>query len=268
MSEADPIKREEEIREQCSMDYWWPRLRDVDVYTPETVSLEMEPYRWVMGELPNGEEDYLNVKRADVDEIIDAIHRVGGPPAFIRTDQASAKHHMVEASHVPNNNRETVKSRQFRLIEENEMAGMFGLPYKSLYVREWLNLWHEFKSFVKSGTPIASEVRVFLLDGDVHSYGFYWPEDAIWEHSVTEDNWRELHQHAYDMAMDPTRIKAVKKYARRVGEEFGEGYWSVDFALTESDQWYCIDMARGELSCHPEGCEKPESMKRLGEASS
>ena len=45
--------------------------------------------------------------------------------------------------------------------------------------------------------------------------------------------------------------------AKKVGEEFDEGYWSLDFALTKDGDWYAIDMALGGASYHPPGVEKP-----------
>lgn len=255
----DNLSREAEMREESSMDHWYPRLSSVDVPTPATETVEM--HEQVIEDSSEAEGGFT-VKQPDTADVMDAIDAVGGPPAFIRTDQASAKHRMGRASRIPlkGYDEETVGQHVWQVVEFNEMAGLVGLPYETMYVREWLNLWHEYEAF--TGTPIAAEVRMFLHEGDLHDYGFYWPEEAIQKPDA--DDWREKHERTREMAMEAYRLKAAKKYAERVGEEFDTGYWSVDFALTEGDQWYCLDMARGEVSWHPDECEWPDEVTDSG----
>lgn len=237
------------------MRHWWPRLKDVDVPKPETVEVDAEKQQTEIGKLPNGEMDYLTCYYPDTDEIRDAVERVGGPPAFLRTDQASNKHAMEGGSRIES--LEDVRQNVWSVVEHNKMAGLVGLPYDRFYVREWLELNHEYTAF--RGTPIATELRFFLYDGDIHSCGFYWPEEAI--RRPDDEEWEEKHQWVRDEAFTKVNHRFARMYAERVAEEFSEGYWSVDFALTEDGEWYCIDMARGEVSWHPDSCDKPRSLQ-------
>lgn len=246
MTVMDQIK---DLREKASMDYWWPRLAEVDVPTPQTVGVGMQEEQI---EDSSDAEGGFTIKRPVTEDVIDAIETVGGPPAFLRTDQASAKHRMEKASKVDSLGEETVGVHVWNVIEHNEMAGFVGLPYKTFYIREWLDLAAEFTAF--TGTPIAPELRFFLLGGEVMQNGFYWTEDAI--RRPDADDWRERHVELRRTAFSDELNDAARFFAKRVADEFDTGYWSVDFALTTHDKWYCIDMAPGELSWHPESCEQ------------
>lgn len=237
------------LREKASMDEWWPRVEPLDVPTPRTETVELHEQEI---EDSSEAEGGFTVRRPDTGAVIDAIEAVGGPPAFLRTDQASAKHRMAKASKIDTLDAETVGKHVWNVIEMNGMADLVGLPYKTFYVREWLDLASDYTAF--TGTPIAPELRFFLLDGSVVSHGFYWPKDAI--RRPDADKWEELHELTKQTALHPIRVEAAREYAETVADEFNTGYWSVDFALTEADQWYCIDMAPGEISWHPESCDK------------
>ena len=233
------------LQKQSSMDYWWPLLKEIDVFTPETIRLDIAEEREF--------QDGLTLPTPDEDALVDAIESVGGPPAFLRSDVTSRKHQMQGSSKV--DSLDDPIANVAGVVEQHHLSMRMPMP-SSYYIREWLNLYHEYKSFADAATPIAAEIRVFLLDGEIHDYGFYWPEEAIWEQSATKENWRELHERVRETALHCVRTGHLEKYANRVGEVFDDGYWSVDFALTERDQWYAIDMARGELSWHPEGIEQ------------
>lgn len=234
------------------MDNWWPRLEPLDVKTPETVAVEIEEHEI---EDASEAEGGFTVSLPEPEDAIDAIHEVGGPPAFFRTDHASAKHEMAEASHVPSDDPKVVSEHAWNVIGRNEIAGMMGLPYETFYVREWLDLCHQYEAFL--GTPIAAEIRGFLLDGDVYDVGFYWSEDAI--HSAEADDWREVHEQTRERAMEDQSLVEDLLYV--VAQEFDAGYWSCDFALTDGGDWYCIDMARGEVSWHPDGIEQAREVE-------
>lgn len=234
----------EELREQTSMTNWWPRVRDLDVPTPRTIRVEAEPQ-------PFGDGS-LSVPIPDGEGVASAVRELDGPPAFIRSDQMSEKHRMEKASKLQSDDPDEFAGNIGQLGEAHLMA--MGVPDpECYYVREWLDLHHEFTAF--TGTPIASELRFFIHHGSVHEVGFYWPEEAI--RRPDSDNWQDelaaLREHALGQRDE------VAKLAETVAQEF-DGYWSVDFAETESGDWYCIDMARGEVSWHPDGCEKPEDL--------
>lgn len=242
------------LRTQSSMDYWWPRLREADVPVPETVTIPCDqPHEQFHRGVP------------DLGAVAEAGLEVGGPPAFLRTDQASDKHSMASASKLPEGSMETVREHVYSVLEHNELADLLGLPYNTFYVREWLDLWHRYEAF--EHTPIAAEVRWYLLDGEVYDKTFYWPVDSIVQHEERHrhepplpEDWRNLHEKTKDAAMS-NAAWCEREYVPAVAEVFNEGYWSLDFAFAEDGDWYAIDMARGEISFHPEGVEpaqKPE----------
>jgi len=240
-----------DLRKQSSMDYWWPRLAEVDVPTPDTRRIEIR--NW--DEATEFHED-LPMQDIPMGTLTNCIKDVGGPPAFLRTDQASAKHFMEKASRVTSTDGDDLYDYVFELLTQNELAGFSGLPWRSIYVREWLPLWSDYSAF--RGTAIAPEVRVFVLEGEVRQSGFYWPKDAIKQPNI--DDWEKRHDRTRKMALNSHRQGVVTRYAETLADEFDSGYWSVDFALTENDQWYCIDMARGEVSWHPDSCDKLRSL--------
>lgn len=240
---------EKEIRRESSMTYWWPTIRDLDVPTPETVRVECE--RAEVEDSSEAEGGFTVMRPRDGD-MLDAIYEVGGPPAFFRSDQMSAKHRMEGGSKITSDKPNDFAENIWKVIEMNTMA--MGVPDpKCYYVREWLDLYAPYKAF--RGTPIAAELRYFVLDGKIHDYGFYWPQEAI--RRPDAEDWEALHHQLKDTALQDKHVRRTADLAERVGAEF-DGYWSVDFAMTADLEWYCIDMARGEASWHPEGIERPE----------
>lgn len=240
---------EKEIRSESSMTYWWPIIRDLDIPTPQTIRVECE--RAEVEDSSDAEGGFTVMRPRD-GNILDAIYEVDGPPAFFRSDQMSAKHRMNEGSKISSNKPNDFAKNLWTVIERNSMA--IGVPDpKCYYVREWLDLYHEYTAF--GGTPIAAELRFFVHDGDVHGSGFYWPTDAI--RNPSEDDWETRHEAVKETAL--CHQEGARELAGIVAEEF-DGYWSVDFALTDEMEWVCIDMTRGEASWHPEGVERPEAV--------
>lgn len=232
------------------MTNWWPRVRDLNVPTPETVRVGMMEMEIDDGAPATDETTTAEV--ADYHEVAAAIEEVDGPPAFIRSDQMSEKHRMEEASKLSSTDSDEFGSNVWQLHEAHMMA--WGVPdAKCYYVREWLDLYHEFTAF--TGTPIAAELRFFINNGSVHEVGFYWPEDAI--RRPDNPNWKDKLASLRERTLG--QRDEVAELAETVAQEF-DGYWSVDFAETVDGDWYLIDMARGEVSFHPDGCEKPEEV--------
>lgn len=227
-----------------TMEHWWPRLQTVDVPVPETVQIGCEEQKVGDGS--------LTCCVPDKGDVVEAVEEVGGPPAFLRSDETSCKHKMLHGSKIGG-----ADPAEIRLGGLVEAHFGFGAPDpSSYYVREWLDLWHLFRSFGDSATPVACEVRTFLYDGELHDAGFYWPENSIWEHAATEDNWPALLEETRERAFDDAAV--WEAHAEAVAQEFDTGYWSVDFAMTSAEEWYCIDMARGEVSWHPDAVDPPD----------
>lgn len=232
----------ETVRKRSSMRHWYPKLKAVEgVNTPDTEWVEIRDWE-------DAQEFTEGVPMGLIDdgEVIDAIESVGGPPAFIRSDQASHKHGMEKASKVTSTDPEHVHDHVFETLMFNELAGFEALPYTHLAVREWLDLKHEFTAF--SGTPIASELRFFIRDGEAECYHFYWPAEAM--RKPDAEDWEARLAQVRDHALAKADTE-VRPLAERVAGEF-DGYWSVDFAETVDGEWFAIDMAVGKASWHPE----------------
>lgn len=239
------------IRQVSSMDHWFPILDDHAVPVPQTEKFTFRDWDEAT-EIQEG----FPINEIDFGVLRTLARKVGGPPAFIRTDQSSAKHTMAEASRLDDLSSDSLRDTVAELLQRNEMAGFGGLPYRSIYVREWLDLNSAFTAF--QGTPIASEVRVFVNDGDIWDSGFYWPHDAIedgYHRQDLPDDWESTLDNLREHALSQVEAD-VYPLAERVAAEF-PGYWSVDFAETEAGDWYCIDMAKGEASWHPDSVTKP-----------
>lgn len=245
-------EQDQKVRQAASMQYWWPKLKDSGVNTPKTTVIKIRDWDTATDDVGEG------VAVPDPEPIAEAVAEYG-PPAFIRTDQASNKHQMDKSSRVPSADVETVRSHVFDLLRFNKMADVFGgLPWRDIVVREWLNLQHTFQAFNR--TPIAAEMRVFIYQNEVHDWGFYWPAAAIENHHSHQpelpEDWREQLQTLKDETTD-CFADEIQPLAQTVADEF-DGYWSIDFARTESGEWYAIDMAPGVASWHPDACEKPD----------
>lgn len=238
----------QDLRKQSDMGYWFPLLKETDVPVPYTEKVPVHSET-----LDEGTINELTVTAADTTDVRDAVLDVGGPSAFLRTSQASDKHGLQSASKIDYLNESHIRSTIYSLATSMKMK--MGVPEPTAYyVREWLELSHEFTAF--EGLPISQELRVFINDGEITSTGFYWPHDAI-RHPSAED-WEQLLTQTKEAALDD--VDYVHQLTERVAEQFDDGYWSVDFAKTTAGEWYCIDMARGELSWHPEACEKPDGV--------
>lgn len=238
-----------DVRAQSDMSYWLPRLEQTPARTPYTVRVPVEKQT-----VEEGTIHEMTLSLPAVGDLRDAVREVGGPKAFLRTSQASDKHSMASASRVDYLNEGHLVSTAQSLAES--MLMKMGVPDPTaFYVREWLNLAHEFTAF--EDLPIAEELRAFLYEGEVHSMGFYWPKNAI--RRPDTDDWEPLWEQTRENALEGKEY--VEQVAEYVGEEFDTGYWSVDFAKTMGGEWYAIDMARGEASWHPEACEKPAELR-------
>lgn len=247
-------EEEAKVRKAASMKYWWPKLEQCEVVTPDTTVINVRDWDEAV-EISEG------IFVPDCTQIVSAVESYG-TPAFIRTDQASHKHNMQEASKVLSTDEESIRDTVFELLRHNKMAGFSGLPWRDIVVREWLDLKHSFKAF--NETPIAAEVRVFIYQNEVKDYGFYWPEDAIEQHYSHQtdlpDDWK---QQRFQLERDTlSHSDQFCSLAETVAEEF-DGYWSVDFAQTVAGEWYAIDMAPGIASYKPDSCTKPETIEGL-----
>lgn len=223
----------QELEKQSSMDHWYPRVKNLSIKTPDTYRIEFE----------SDEEDLIDF---NTEAISKAVRRLDGPPAFIRTDMASSKHKMGSISKLSTDNEEIIENKVKKLVEGNMMKGV---PFQSLYIREWIDIAHDFKAFDQ--LPIGYEVRYFVHDGKILGKHFYWPEDAMrfWSDTEEPDNWKEKLKKSKKNTLRLTNT--LENKLNPVLQEFDEGFWSIDFAFTDEGDWQLIDIARGEISWHP-----------------
>lgn len=221
----------------CSLLRWWTVIKDLNgINVPETAIVEVEdrtdpPYQ----------------------EIQAAVQELGGVPAFMRTDIASNKHDMEQAA----------KLRRMSELDATVDGCLHfnfrhGLPFNAVVVREWLDLEHNITAF-RGDTPIAEEMRFFVEDGAVKCGHFYWPEKAIEQHPPDRDDWQRQWRDTRTRTLADREIpQAMAQRVAQAVQDSDEldGPWSVDVARTTGGDWYVIDMARSELSWHPESCDR------------
>ena len=232
-----------EMREESSMLYWYPKIKDLSIPMPRTeiwkIPNKYFPDIWF-------EESVVWKMLEDNKEKILKIAKRIGFPLFLRTDQASGKHGWKKTCYVEKE--ENLIRNAFEVIEFNLTADVFcSLPFKALVFREFIEGECYFRAFY-GDMPINKEVRVFVKDGKVLCHHFYWATDAIEETRFKPTNWRDLLLKASSLSVED--IKTIYKYANIVASKV-DGYWSVDFMKSKNGKWYLIDMARGEISWHP-----------------
>lgn len=229
-----------------SMLYWYPKIIG-RVPTPKTLFVAVDQvklYRIMEGE---GDRQYAS---QIIKEVQGAVKLVGGPPAFLRTDQCAGKHEWEDTCYI--GNLEEVGRHIFRVAEANESAGIMGLRYKALAIREFLKLESTFKAF--KGMPVAREFRFFSKHGEILCHHPYWPEEAIsfWHGTPEPDGWQ---QKLRELQSEPEDFEIAQGLAREA-TTWSDRAWSVDICRTNDKNWFVTDMALAEDSFHWENCSK------------
>jgi len=177
-----------------------------------------------------------------------AMDSLGKYPMFMRTDQSSAKHEWKDTCFIKS--RDSLRHNLSFLIENHEMNNMAGeLGYEAIVFREFLELESYFTTDFYGDFPVNKEVRCFIRDGKLESMHNYWFEDAVERGHPHDIKWREKLKQ-----LNTTSEKDQKDITSQVLaiSPYFKNYWSVDFAKGKNGIWYLIDMARGEVSYHPE----------------
>lgn len=236
--EFDPITPEwlnekQRGRYPASMEFWYPRLLEVDnLRVPETEWVDLESAKVHEGTIHEMySADY------ELEELVNAIETLGGPPVFLRTDMASNGLDYGGACI------ESLEEEEVREVAGNVLnfnITLAEVPFSSLVVREWIDI-------ISFGAEFGVEVRVFVENGEVDRWGFYWPEDDV-------ECSRETYERTKRIAEE--RGPDVLDMANRVADRFDEvdvvDGWSVDFILSSEDNWYCTDMAPANMSMKPD----------------
>ena len=236
--------RRENVMNKNAIDYWYPKIKEL-VPTPETTII---PIKWNWDKTGN----YLEIS----DEYLNAIEEASKHfdfPLFMRGSDSSIKHSWNDTCFVrlP----ERLKTHIVRIVNETMCLDMISsVPCDSIALREYIPMNGAFKAFW-GGLPINSERRYFINEGKVLCRHIYWEEENIGQHPKgLPSNWRELL--AKINSETDEEVALLTDYASKIGGAFDD-YWSIDFCKSKSGKWYCIDMAEGNKSWHPECKTKP-----------
>lgn len=227
-----------------SMFYWYPKIRDLPIPQPKTEMLKIPKASELFRSVCDGDWSYFEPFKEKVIATADKI----GYPLFVRTDQASGKHGWDETCFVEK--AEDLLSHIGGVIEFNELAGIFGLPYTGFAFREYIPMDSGFTAF-NGNLPINPERRYFVKDGEVICHHAYWIEEVIRSPSIP--NWKAVLKRMNRQTAE--EVNRLGRYARLVSEQI-VGAWSVDFCKAKDGEWYLIDMALAEDSWHPK-CDSP-----------
>jgi len=234
-----------------SMLYWYPLVKTI-VPTPETYLVVTDPED-VSGWLDDGIAHHV-IKH------LRSSAKAIGYPLFMRTDTFSAKHEYLETCYVPD---EKALARHIMMIlDMNGMTGIISTPVRAIAIRKFIEPKFRFRAF--TDLPIGYELRVFIRDGVIQCYHYYWPKGSIrfrgdqrlnppesWQKDLDE---MKKHSEGYGM-------QDVRGYALAIAQ-FVEGYWSVDFMMDKAGKWWMIDMALGDASYHAPCEYQPEDQRK------
>jgi len=198
--------------ERNRLDYYWPRVEQLDVPTPDTTMFELT--RKEDGGMPEW----------DTEGILEWMRERDTQQAFVRSAYKSALSR--EGQYIHNDDPATVDRTIAEMLSSHVMQQM---PHGGIVVvREWLDLNF---SFYARG-DCHPEIRFFIDEGEVKAATpRLEPGDF-------------LSEEAFESAQDITEqgIRRVKHYARTVAEEFTDNPWSVDFVMDTNGDWYCTEM--------------------------
>jgi len=232
--------------ESDSMLIWYPKIKDLPIPQPKTIIVmlnEMELESLYHEEMPKSVVE-------KVEAVCTTLTFGWKNPCFLRTDLASAKHSWKDSCFV--DSPKDLWKHIYEVTSFNLIAGVLGLDFKALIIREYIPMDSRFTAFW-GDMPVNPERRYFIKNGKVVCHHPYWIEEAI-EQSKQPiiPNWREL---AKEMNIETKgEIELLTRYALLVAEKF-EGFWSIDFCKAKDGRWILIDMATGKKSWHPKDCE-------------
>lgn len=201
-----------------SLLFWFPKISKLEIPVPKTIWVKFPPGLGRQLVSDGNTEDfkpYLKKIEKQAEKL--------GYPVFIRTDMASDKHGWQKAAFV--RKKADLLDHVFATIEHNEMAGMLGLNYQAIVIREFLELDWRFRAF-HGNMPVAKERRYFVKDGQVLCRHPYWIPEAIakahkgegtrskilgyWPHKLP-NKWQEMLEELNEEA--PGEVRLLTSYA-------------------------------------------------------
>lgn len=242
--------------ENASMVKWWKAVKDLEIPMPKTIIIELnEDQQKEILMLCHGK-----ILSEETEKLLKENAKDIGYPLFMRTDETSCKHEWKYTCYVENE--DVLINRLYRLIQENSMLDMLGLPVNAIVFREYIEMATGFKAF--HGMPVNPERRFFAEDGKIVSDHAYWVEPAIRFRKGTEEpkDWKErLTEMNADLEGEELEVitNQVRTISKTLTKELG-GEWSIDFCKGKNGIWYFIDTAPSEVSYHP---PEDEELQRL-----
>lgn len=242
-----------------SLLHWYPFIKDLDIPQPETLIFKLTDREivdltsWAYGRniQPLSKDRWRELK---------SLIKPLGYPVFMRTDETSCKHSWETTCFVPSE--KLLEQHVSKLMEDNALCGVMGLPYQALIFREYIKMNTLFHAF-HGKMPVNPEYRFFVSEGKVECFHWYWIKDAIEKGSRDlPKNWNELLTKSQNEIINSDGLKQLQGFAEKVSSVV-PGRWSVDFCQAKDGTWYLIDMAQWCDSWHPTYCKNcPEDQKR------
>ena len=236
--------------EKNSLIYWYPKVKNTRVPTPETEIVILKNQHSEL--MPICDGDFSPIQD-QWEEILTSARKIGFP-LFMRTDEFSGKHQWKKTCFVQKE--EDLKEHIKNLLEDSFMADLMGLPIRALVFRKYIPMQNLFKAFYGE-MPVNPEIRFFIRDGEILCWHWYWVEEAIERGSpknLLPFNWKDIINNAKRDYLSGNDLMWLENDVRKIAKEF-DGFWSVDFCLSAKREWIMIDMAVGERSWHPEDCK-------------
>lgn len=236
------------MNEKNSLLYWYPKIKDLGIPTPQTETIILKKQHNELMSICDGDFSPIEDQQ---DDIYNKARKIGYP-LFMRTDEFSAKHSWKNTCYVEKE--EDLKSHIANLFEDSFCADMIGLPIRALVFRKYIPMKNLFNAF-RGEMPVNPEVRLFIKDGKVICWHWYWIEEAIEQgtnYPLPKD-WKQIIE-THKKILEGSIIDIITQTIK-IAKVF-DGYWSVDFCLSKEKEWILIDMALGNVSWHPECDQK------------
>lgn len=224
--------------------YWFPLIRDAGLPVPKTKILTVpdQVYEFYLEAMDGAVGDdkaviaWLQDLKREASEF---------SPLFLRTGHTSDKHSWSSTCYV--SELANIESHIWKLIEFSECAGIFGLPWKTIVLREFLPTKPFGVCRAYGNMPVCREFRFFVDGPEIKCWHPYWPKKALEKGVVSYGvDYEKL------CAVSETELAQLKNLASMAGKAVG-GEWSIDILDTERG-WFVTDMAQAKDSFHFPGC--------------
>lgn len=221
---------------RISMLYWYPRIEDLDVPTPETEFFSLEGAEDTF-ELREGgvdmEQLISTLESIPVEEISQMVESLPTEKAHIRSDWKASRLAGGEGRKITTEPR-VIHEQVLHLIDSMVMTGF---PHRALAVREWVEVDELATSYDAS---ICPEIRFILDEGAVRG-GFVDVYEDDFDSSFTQDEANNILDEIWNRFDEDAG--QLEEWAHRIATELDDTGWSVDFIQDTDGNWHITDMA-------------------------